>query len=105
MLTVDLPPRTDLQPLRTSASKRSWLSEVASDHCAHQAHRSHRRFWTEGMILVRSVRDDCCLVPQVRLRSATLCGKGDYCVLSVFIRPSAVCSTTHYSGLQENPEE
>lgn len=93
-----LAPRTDLQPLWTFASKRSWLSDVASDYCARQAHRSHHRFWTEGMILVRLVRDDCRLVSQVRLRSAALCGKGDYCVLSV-------CSATQYSGLQEHPEE
>lgn len=66
--------------------------------CAHRAHWRYY-FRIEGMILMRLFRDESHLISQVQLRSARLCGKGDYYLLSMSIRPTSACGATQYSGL------
>lgn len=71
----------------------------------HTPHWSYQHFGLRrGMVSARPVRSDCRLISQLR-RCARLCGKGDYCLLSVFVaRSAAVCSATRPGGSRDNSE-
>lgn len=102
-----LSPWTDLQPLRSFVSRKELAIKGCIGLLCVCAHHTLELslFLTEGMILERPFCNDCRVISLVRLRSARLCGKGEYCLLSMFIKITVVCSATQYCGSQENPEE
>lgn len=104
------PPRTDIQPLWSFAPRKAVgyqrLYRTTVRLCSSHTHRPElSSFRTEGMLLMRLFRNDCRVISQVRLRSARLCGKGDYCLLSVLIKSAAVCSATPSTGSRGKAEE
>lgn len=109
VLTIDLPPELICSlygHLRPKAVGYQGLHRTTVRFCSPHA-RELSPFRTEGMILARLFRNDCRLISQVCVvpRCVTLCGKGDYCLLSVFVKSPAARGATRYSGSQENPEE
>lgn len=88
VLTIDLPPELICSlygHLRPKAVGYQGLHRTTVRFCSPHA-RELSPFRTEGMILARLFRNDCRLISQVCVvpRCVTLCGKGDYCLLSVF---------------------
>lgn len=93
VLTIDLPPELICSlygHLRPKAVGYQGLYRTTVRFCSPHA-RELSPFRTEGMILARLFRNDCRLISQVCVvpRCVTLCGKGDYCLLSVFVKSPA----------------
>lgn len=101
--------KTDLQPGRSFAPQSTLMSRVASDFCAFLLTAGVITIldWVDGFGAFASKRlqpnSPVCVAP----RCAALCGKlvGEFCLLSMFLKSTAVCSSaTQESGSHENPE-